>query len=72
MKKYTVVILTIFSCLSLSGCAIVETSFKAGFIMALVLAAIVGLLIWVFHIGRAIVTRYFPNVRLMFQDFWDE
>ena len=72
MKKYAIVILIIFSCLSLSGCAIVETSFKAGFIMALVLAAIVGLLIWVFHIGRTIVTRYFPNVRLMLQDFWDE
>jgi len=28
-----------------------EMSFKAGFIMALIIAAIIGLLIWVLHFG---------------------
>ena len=72
MKKSFIVIICIFSCLVLSGCGMMEMSFKAGFIIALILAAIVGLLVWIFHIGRAILTKYFPNVVLMFEGFWDE
>jgi hypothetical protein len=72
MKKYFVILTALCSCLSLSGCGMMEMSFKAGFIMALVLAAIIGLLVWIFHIGRTILYRYFPNLRLMFEGFWDE
>lgn len=72
MKKYFTIVTGLFSCLSLSGCGIMEMSFKAGFIMALILAAIIGLLVWIFHIGRAIVTRYFPNVVVLFEGFWAE
>ncbi|MDB5135566.1 MAG: hypothetical protein JWP37_2169 [Mucilaginibacter sp.] len=60
------------ACLSLSGCGMMEMSFKAGFIMALILAGIIGLLVWIFHIGWMILTKYFPNIRLMFEGFWKE
>lgn len=49
MKKYYLLIIGSAACLSLSGCGLMEMSFKAGFIMALILAAIIGLLIWVLH-----------------------
>jgi hypothetical protein len=49
MKNYYLLILGACACLSLSGCGLMEVSFKAGFIMALILAAIIGLLIWVLH-----------------------
>ena len=49
MKKYYLIIFCLCACLSLSGCGLMEMSFKAGFIMALIIAAIIGLLIWVLH-----------------------
>ncbi|HEY4196114.1 MAG TPA: hypothetical protein VGM63_11295 [Mucilaginibacter sp.] len=72
MKKYLIIVASLFGCLSLPGCGIMEMSFKAGFIMALILAAIIGLLVWILHMGRTIVRKYFPNVHLMLEGFWDE
>jgi len=51
MKKYFLFSMWICACLSLSGCGLMEMSFKAGVIMALIIAAIIGLLIWVLHFG---------------------
>jgi hypothetical protein len=72
MKKNLTIVTSLFGCLSLSGCGIMEMSFKAGFIMALILAAIIGLLVWILHIGRTMVRKYFPDVYLMFEGFWEE
>jgi hypothetical protein len=35
-----------------------ELSFKTGFITALIIAAIIGLLIWVLHFSRRLLGRY--------------
>jgi hypothetical protein len=49
MKKYYLLISGLCACFSLSGCGLMEMSFKAGVIMALIIAAIIGLLIWALH-----------------------
>ncbi|MDB5024447.1 MAG: hypothetical protein JWP78_2202 [Mucilaginibacter sp.] len=72
MKTIALPVAGLFATLIFSGCGVVEISFKAGFIMALILAAIIGLLIWIFHIGRTILTKYFPGIILPFEGFWDE
>ncbi len=69
MKKYYLLIIGACASLSLSGCGLMEVSFKAGFIMALILAAIVGLLIWVLHFSYKLLCKYFPSVAMYFKDF---
>jgi hypothetical protein len=72
MKKRLLPWAALGLCLSLSGCGLMEDAFKAGFIIALVLAAIVGLLIWVFHLTWKGLQRYFPAFTANFEGFWDE
>lgn len=72
MKKYYLVIMGFCTCLSLSGCGLMEVSFKAGFIMALVLVVLIGLLIWIFHFSWKLLHKYFPAVTMRFEGFWDE
>lgn len=61
MKKYFLSVLALCICLCFSGCGLMEVSFKAGFIMALILAAIVGLLVWIFHFSRWLFHKYFAE-----------
>ena len=56
---------------SLSGCGLMEMSFKAGFLIALAIAALIGLLIWVFHFSYKLLSKYFPVIRVL-DGFWDE
>jgi predicted small secreted protein len=70
MKKIVLPVILLFLCVSLSGCGLMEDAFKAGFIIALVLAAIVGLLIWIFHFSYKILAARFPAVRFFVQDFF--
>jgi hypothetical protein len=72
MKKIAIMLLAISACLFLSGCGLMEMSFKAGFIMALILAAAVGLLVWIFHFSLRLIGRFFPAIRTAFEGFWDE
>jgi hypothetical protein len=72
MKKYILPVACFLLCLSLSGCGLMEDAFKAGFIIALVIAAIIGLLIWILHISWKLLIKYFPSVRVRFEGFWDE
>lgn len=72
MKKTLLLIAGFSACLSLSGCGLMEMSFKAGFIMALIIAAIIGLLIWVLHLTWVLLGKYFPNVRFYLEGFWEE
>jgi hypothetical protein len=58
--------------LSLSGCGLMEMSFKAGFIMALILAAAVGLLVWILHFSLRLIGRNFPTIRTAFEGFGDD
>ena len=37
--------------------------------MALVLAAIMGLLIWIFHFTGKLLSKYFPAVRMILEGF---
>jgi len=72
MKKRIWPIACLLLCLSLSGCGLMEDAFKAGFVIALIIAGIVGLLIWILHIGWKLLTKYFPAIRMRFEGFWDE
>lgn len=72
MKKYLYLMTAGCACLSLSGCGIMEMSFKAGFVMALILAAIIGLLIWILRITWKLLGKFFPNFRYYLEGFWDE
>lgn len=72
MKKITIITCAVYACLSLSGCGLMEMSFKAGFIMALILAAAVGLLVWISHFSLRLMGRLFPGIRTAFEGFWDE
>ena len=72
MKKYLSIITGLCACLSLSGCGLMEVSFRAGFIAALILAAIVGLLIWVLHITWKLLGRYFPRIRYHLEEIWED
>jgi hypothetical protein len=49
-----------------------EVSFKAGFIMALIIAAVIGLLIWILHISVQLLKKYFPSVRYYLDGFFRE
>jgi hypothetical protein len=72
MKKLILSFTALALCFSLSGCGLMEDAFKAGFIIAIVLAVIVGLLIWILHTSWKMLTRYFPAIRTNFEGFWDE
>jgi hypothetical protein len=72
MKKLILPFFCVVLCLSLSGCGLMEDAFKAGFIIALILAAIIALLIWVLHMSWKVLTKYFPAIRVHFEGFWDE
>ena len=71
MKKISLPYICLLVAISLSGCGLMEDAFKTGFIIALVLAAIIGLLIWILHILTKVLCRYFPVFRSL-EDFWDE
>ena len=72
MKKAILPIALLLMAISFSGCGMMEDAFKAGFIIALIIAAVIGLLIWILHIGWKVLTKYFPAIRLHFEGFWDE
>lgn len=72
MKKPTLIISALFICLSMSGCGLMEDAFKAGVIITLVVLALIGLLVWIFHITWKVLTKYFPSIRSNFEGFWDE
>jgi hypothetical protein len=71
MKKLILPSLCLFLATSLSGCGLMEDAFKAGVIITLIVAALIGLLIWVLHIVYTILWKYFPAVRVL-DGFWDE
>lgn len=68
MKKLILPVICFFLATSLSGCGLMEDAFKAGFIIALIVAAVIGLLIWIFHFGYKTLAKYFPAVRLYVND----
>ncbi|TSJ41006.1 hypothetical protein FO440_14830 [Mucilaginibacter corticis] len=72
MRKFILPLLALPLCLSLSGCGLMEDAFKAGFIFALIIAAIIGLLIWIFHFSWKLLTKNFPALRIHYEGFWDE
>ena len=72
MKKTILPFLAAAICFSLSGCGLMEDAFKAGFIIALVVAAVIGLLIWILHIAWRTLIKFFPGVGVRFEGFWDE
>lgn len=72
MKKILLPVCGLFLSASLSGCGLMEDAFKAGFIIALIIAAVIGLLIWILHITIKTLSRYFPAVRTFRDGFWDE
>lgn len=63
MKKIILPLFGLVLTFSLSGCGLMEDAFKAGFMIALVIAAIIGLLIWILHFGWNLLKKYFPAVR---------
>lgn len=71
MKRSILPIVCLILTISLSGCGLMEDAFKAGFIIALIIAAVVGLLIWILHISYKMLSKYFSAVRV-FDGFWDE
>lgn len=70
MKKFLILIAALGASLSLSGCGLMEVSFKAGFIMALIIATIIGLLIWILHISVQLLKKYFPSGQILFRWFF--
>jgi hypothetical protein len=72
MKKLLLPLVAVFFCCSLSGCGLMEDAFKAGVIITLIIAAIVGLLIWILHMSWKLLRKYFPEITLKFEGFWDE
>jgi len=68
MKKLILPIVCLFLTVSLSGCGLMEDAFKAGFIIALIIAALIGLLIWIFHFSYKTLAKHFPAVRLYVND----
>lgn len=71
MKKLILPVLCLIFATSLSGCGLMEDAFKAGFTIAIILAVLVGLLIWILHIAYRVLAKYFPAVRAL-EGFWDE
>ena len=72
MKKLILPILGVALCCSLSGCGLMEDAFKAGVIITLIVAAVIGLLIWIFHFSWKLLSKYFPEITMRFEGFWDE
>ena len=72
MKKLILPITCVGMATSLSGCGLMEGAFKAGFIIALIIAALIGLLIWIFHIVLKSLAKYFPSIRLWTSGLWEE
>jgi len=72
MKKFILPAFLVALCMSLSGCGLMEDAFKTGFIIAMILAVIIGLLIWILHMSWKVLTKYFPALRVHFEGFWDE
>ncbi|MFD0795376.1 hypothetical protein ACFQZX_17270 [Mucilaginibacter litoreus] len=68
MKTITTSIFALFVLIFLSGCGLMEDVFKTGFIIALVLAIIIGLAIWILSISWKRVTKRFPSVRAFFEN----
>jgi len=66
MKKFILPVICILLTFSLSGCGLMEDAFKAGFIIAIIIAALIGLLIWIFHMSWKLLAKYFPSVRMFF------
>ena len=66
MKKFILPVICILLTFSLSGCGLMEDAFKAGFIIAIIIAALVRLLIWIFHMSWKLLAKYFPSVRMFF------
>jgi hypothetical protein len=66
MKKFILPVICILFTFSLSGCGLMEDAFKAGFIIAIIIAALIGLLIWIFHMSWKLLAKYFPSVRMFF------
>lgn len=71
MKKFVLPIACVFVITSLSGCGLMEDAFKAGFIIALIIAAIVGLLIWILHFSYRTLAKHFPAIRLYVADLFN-
>jgi hypothetical protein len=63
MKKIVLPVFGFVIASSLSGCGLMEDAFKAGFWIALIIAAIIGLLIWALHFSWTQLKRYFPAIR---------
>lgn len=72
MKKLLLPLFALIILTSLSGCGLMEGAFKAGFIIALIIAALIGLLIWIFHIVLKSLAKYFPSIRLWTSGLWEE
>lgn len=68
MKRLILITGCLFLCTLLSGCGLMEDAFKAGFTIALILAVIVGLLIWILHFSYVCLARRFPAIRLHVDD----
>ncbi|WP_461451388.1 hypothetical protein [Mucilaginibacter sp.] len=68
MKKLILPVICLLVTMSLSGCGLMEDAFKAGFIIALIIAALIGLLIWIFHFSYVKLSKHFPAVRLYVDD----
>jgi len=59
MRKYTPIICLFILSVSLSGCGLIEDSFKAGIIFALIIVAIIGLIVWLARmIAKTIIKKY--------------
>ncbi|HEY9001559.1 MAG TPA: hypothetical protein VIM89_09405 [Mucilaginibacter sp.] len=72
MKKQLLILAGFIAFFSLSGCGLMELSFKTGFIMALIIAAIIGLLVWILHFGWKLLGKYFPAIRYYFEDILED
>ena len=51
MKKLILPAICLLLSFSLSGCGLMEDAFKAGVFFAVIIAVIVGLLIWILKMG---------------------
>ncbi|MGN6398327.1 MAG: hypothetical protein ACTHMI_22330 [Mucilaginibacter sp.] len=71
MKKLLLPLVCLLFATSLSGCGLMEDAFKAGFIIAIILAALVGFLIWILNTSYKMLSKYFPAIRV-FDGFWNE
>lgn len=68
MKKIHLPAICLVLCTLLSSCGLMESAFKAGFLIALILACLVGLLIWIFHFSYVRLARRFPGLKIYLDD----